>query len=142
MGKKSEKKNSEELARRRLIKAQLKLEVAQGKQSQARERGQQEIDRARHKAAEWLAKATDRVQRRAREVAAAEAALLARSAPEVPDRRGNGEVVLEAPTPEAAAVVIQQREAEVAQTHPAGPILRPEDTGTPFPPETGGDFHG
>jgi predicted HTH transcriptional regulator len=72
MAKKSRAQDPEGRAERRLVKAQLALELAQDKLAQARERGRQEVDRARLLEAKWLAKASARVERRLAAVAAAE----------------------------------------------------------------------
>ncbi len=73
--KKAAKKNAEQTARRELARAQLKFHVAQEKQVQARARGKGEVERARLKAARWLAKAAQGVERCSEEVASAEARL-------------------------------------------------------------------
>lgn len=76
MAKKTKDTNPEEQARRDVTKSRLKLEAAQEKFAQERVRGQQEVERARLRAAKWLAKASQRVERRAEDLAEAEARAL------------------------------------------------------------------
>lgn len=59
-------------AKKKLAKTRLKLEVAEERYAQVRERGNQGIERARLQAAEWQAEAGERVQRRAGAVERAE----------------------------------------------------------------------
>lgn len=80
MGKRSGKKDRADKARRDLAKAQLDLHTAQEKRVQAITRGEHEVEQARQRAARWLAKATERVERRAGAMARAEARFIAFSA--------------------------------------------------------------
>lgn len=89
MAKKGGKSNQREEARRVLAKAQLRLEVAQEKHAQERVRGQQEVEAARLRAAKWLAKAAQRVDRRAQEVARAESQLTELETPTGPGKRSS-----------------------------------------------------
>lgn len=76
---KKDRKGREEKARRDLAKAQLLLHSAQEKRAQAITRGERAVERARQRAARWLEKATERVERRAGATARAEARLIALS---------------------------------------------------------------
>src|SRR5579872_2316512 len=77
MGKKSAKGDPEERARKKLSRAQIKLGMAEEKHAQERERGKQEIEQARLRAAKWLARAAQRVERRRAAVAEADGHLQA-----------------------------------------------------------------
>ncbi len=72
MAKKGETDDGLKKATKKLAKTRLKLEVSEERYAQARERGKQEIERARLRAAEWQAEAGERVQRRAGAVERAE----------------------------------------------------------------------
>lgn len=80
MGKKTDKRDAEDRARRKLAKAQLQMQIAQEKRRQAMTRGEHEIEQARLRAAKWLDKATRQVEHSAAAVAKAEAAV-ARASP-------------------------------------------------------------
>jgi len=132
VAKKADKANPQEKARRALVKAQLKLEVAQQEHTQERVRGQQEVEKARLRAQKWLAKAAQRVERRAEVVAQAEAALAAQTnppreaakAPEVkkqPVRRKRTASTTTAASPEAAADRV--KEAQAAHAEPPDPVI-------------------
>jgi hypothetical protein len=76
VGKKSDKREAEDKARRKLAKAQLQMQIAQEKRRQAMTRGEHEVEQARLRAAKWLEKATWRVEQSAALVARAEAAVI------------------------------------------------------------------
>ncbi|GAC1463814.1 MAG: hypothetical protein PVSMB7_06020 [Chloroflexota bacterium] len=76
MAKKVAKKDPEEKARRKLAQAEMKLHVAQDRHVQARAKGKQEVEQARLRAAKWLAKTAEEVERRSEQVARAESRLL------------------------------------------------------------------
>jgi hypothetical protein len=117
VAKKAGKAKPEEMARRVLVRAQLKLEVAQQEHTQERSRGQQEVEKARLRAQKWLAKAAQRVERRAEVVAQAEATLSALTNPPKeasPDGRAD--------KPRA------QKKAAAAATPPAAPASTPATT--------------
>jgi hypothetical protein len=112
MAKQKDKKEGRGDAERRLRKAQLKYEIALEKQAQARERGKQEIDRARLAAAEWQSKASERVENRAAKLRRAEQEALAAGIDFGPT------------TPESVAEVIEQREAAIeAEQNGSGVVL-------------------
>jgi hypothetical protein len=114
MGKKSSDEDPVEKAQVRLAKAQLRFQVAEEKHAQARERGKQEIEKARLKQAKWLARATQRLERRAEAVARAEGRLLSLTAGHEPDS-----APAEASSPEAVADLLREREAEAPREDPA-----------------------
>jgi hypothetical protein len=111
MGKQGEKNDPGEKTRSKLAKAQLKLRAAEAKHAQAMERGKQEVERARLRAAEWEAKARERVQRRANAVVRLEARMISAKARET-DQRGNGIAPQPVDSPEKAAEVVERRGAK------------------------------
>jgi hypothetical protein len=132
VAKKAGKAKPEERARRALVKAQLKLEVAQQEHTQERVRGQQEVEKARLRAQKWLAKAAQRAERRAETVAQAEAALSALSNPPkevVPDghaQKPRRQKAPKAPAPAPAvlapkSVVAKAEQPEVASVKEQAP---------------------
>lgn len=75
MGKGSRDEDPVEKARRKFARAQLRLHVAEDEQGQVRARGKQEVEAARLRAAEWQAKAAERVEKRTAALLRAEAKL-------------------------------------------------------------------
>lgn len=73
MAKQGRGKDPETAARRKLADAQAKLQVAQERRSRVATEGEQEIERARKRAASQLDTATNEVERRAERMARAEA---------------------------------------------------------------------
>jgi hypothetical protein len=63
---KTRKKDPQEAARRNLVRAQLKMQLAQEELTLANERGMTYVEQARRKAATWLTKASRKVERQAR----------------------------------------------------------------------------
>src|SRR5438309_4734564 len=122
MGKHSGKKDREDKARRRLVKAQLDLHTAQEKRAHAIARAEHELERAKQRGNKWVAKATERVERRAGAMARAEANLLSTTAPKHPvsppasqleatrpqDSGSAGTPELTVSSPIAAAQVVEQ----------------------------------
>ncbi len=80
MAKQSKGKSQADKARKRLTKAQLDLHVAQEKRARAVARAQAEVESARLRGAVWVERATERVERRAGDLARAEARLLSATA--------------------------------------------------------------
>src|SRR5947209_20291035 len=124
MGKHSGKKDREDRARRRLVKAQLDLHMAQEKRAHAISRAEHELERAKQRGSKWVANATERVERRAGAMAQAEAHLLAITTPKhherapakdtAPDKDSSQSIP--SPTvssPTVAADVLERRESEV-----------------------------
>jgi tRNA U34 5-carboxymethylaminomethyl modifying enzyme MnmG/GidA len=140
MSKHSDKKDREDKARRRLVKAQLELHSAQEKRAQAISRAEHELERARQRGTKWVAKATERVERRAGAMARAEAHLLTMTSPKHPartpatepkaapavDRPPAEEPVLTVSSPSAAADVLEQQSVEVAAQRESSPIVVPD----------------
>jgi hypothetical protein len=110
---------AEDKARRKLVKAQRLLDAADEEYVQARERGRQEVEKARLRAAKWRAKASSRREKWAQRVAKAEARLLELTA-------GEGAAGIAAPSPEAAADIVEERAAERAAELDESPILIPD----------------
>src|SRR5947209_11120530 len=110
MGKHSGKKDREDRARRRLVKAQLDLHMAQEKRAHAIARAEHELERAKQRGNKWVANATERVERRAGAMAQAEAHLLAVTTP----RR-----------PGAPPVVSTAPDTALSQTNPALAVSSP-----------------
>jgi hypothetical protein len=109
MTKQGRKKDPVERAQRKLDKAKLKWSVAEEKLAQARVRGKQEVEQARLREAQLLARATERLQRRSLALAEAEKEFLSLSG-------GTG---LEPSSPVAAADALEQRQADTAaDIHP------------------------
>ena len=143
MSKQSGKKDREDKARHRLVKAQLDLHTAQEKRAQAMSRAEAELDRARRRGNRWVTKATERVERRSGAMAQAEARLLALTNSSHPARVSQPEtdtasapnpapsegVELTVSSPAAAADVLQQRGAEVAGQHDASAVIVPGSIG-------------
>jgi hypothetical protein len=77
VAKQAKPKDPIELARKKLADAQLALSVAENKHAQAREQGKQEVEKARLRAARWLAKTSAKVEKRSAGVIRAEARLIA-----------------------------------------------------------------
>jgi len=75
MAKKHDDALSQRQVERKLKKARLKLEVAQARLQQERQRGKQDIERARLLAAEWEAEALERVEHRSARVSRIESHL-------------------------------------------------------------------
>ena len=128
VGKKSGPVDPIDKARRRLAKAQLKLHVAQEEHAQAREQGKQEIEQARLRAARWLAKSSEQVEKRAQKVADFEARLLALTDSKVSQSQDDAPdgLALMPPSPEAVADVIERLEENGASDDGNGGILLPE----------------
>lgn len=106
-----------EKARRKVARAQLKLHVAQEEAAQARESGKQEIEQARLRAAKMLAKAAERVERRSQKLVSAEERLRSVIAKE--DMTDTPEKESLPTTAEAAADILEEREAAAQNTVPA-----------------------
>jgi hypothetical protein len=106
MAKQASKKDPVERARQKLEKAKLKWNVAEEKLAQARVRGKQEVEQARLREAQLLAKATERLQRRCMQLAEAENELLSLT--------GGKGLEQEPSSPAAAADEIEQLQAEAA----------------------------
>jgi tRNA U34 5-carboxymethylaminomethyl modifying enzyme MnmG/GidA len=140
MSKHSDKKDREDKARRRLVKAQLELHTAQEKRAQAISRAEHELERARQRGTKWVAKATERVERRAGAMAQAEAHLLTMTSPKHPARTPAAEPkavpaagstpaeesVLTVSSPAAAADVLERQTLEVAAERESSPIVVPD----------------
>jgi tRNA U34 5-carboxymethylaminomethyl modifying enzyme MnmG/GidA len=140
MSKHSDKKDREDKARRRLVKAQLELHTAQEKRAQAISRAEHELERARQRGTKWVARATERVERRAGAMAQAEAHLLTMTSPKHPARTPAAqpravptldsalteEPALTVSSPTAAADVLEQQTLEVAAQRESGPIVVPD----------------
>lgn len=109
MGKKTDKRDAEDKARRKLAKAQLQMQVAQEKRRQAMTRGEHEIEQARLRAAKWLEKATRRVEQSAAAVAKAEASVA---------QAETGRTSTDAPPSPAAAANALQQEVRPAHERP------------------------
>ena len=110
MAKQAAKKDPVERARRKLAKAKLKWDVADEKLAQARVEGKQEVEKARLREAQLLAKATERLQRRAIQLADAEKELISVT--------GGKGLELEPSSPVAAAHELEQLQAEsTAEIH-------------------------
>lgn len=73
MSKKSKRESPQERAERRVARAREKLAAAREIYTEEHARGQHEIEQAREKAARWLARATERIERREAALAAAQA---------------------------------------------------------------------
>ncbi|GAC1402201.1 MAG: hypothetical protein NVSMB52_16140 [Chloroflexota bacterium] len=109
-----EKQHDIERLKRKVAKADLRLQAAQEDASQARERGKQEIDGARLRAAEWMARAAARVEKRARKLTRAEERL--RECVAWSDGLNGNPRKAQAgsePSPEDTVDILQQREATV-----------------------------
>jgi hypothetical protein len=134
MSKHSGKKDREDKARRRLVKAQLGLHAAQEERAHAIAKAEHELERAKQRGNKWVTAATERVERRAGAMARAEAHLLAITAPKHPTSpaatvnaaSSDQSVTLTVSSPDAAADVIERREAEVAAQRDAGPLTVPD----------------
>jgi tRNA U34 5-carboxymethylaminomethyl modifying enzyme MnmG/GidA len=137
MSKHSGKKDREDKARRRLVRAQLGLHAAQEKRAHAITRAEQEIEQARQRGSKWVAAATERVERRSGAMARAEAHLLAMTAPKHPTAppaaRAPADadslqqsVPLSVSSPTAAADLIERRESEVAAQGDSSPLTIPD----------------
>jgi tRNA U34 5-carboxymethylaminomethyl modifying enzyme MnmG/GidA len=147
MSKRSGKKDREDTARRRLVKAQLELHTAQEKRAQAIAKADHEVDRAKQRGNKWVAKATERVERRAGAMAQAEAHMLATTAPKHPPYQPAAQPEAAQPTsnafaegaeltvsgPNAAADILQRHEADVAAQRDSSSIVVSEtvDVETP-----------
>ena len=106
MAKRTGGKNREEKLKRKLDKAQTELRRVQEKRVLAMTRGEQKVEQARQQAADRLARATERVERRTAVVARLEAQLV------------------EPPSPDAAAETLDQVTEPTAQPEEA-PAPRP-----------------
>lgn len=159
MSKGGGKKAREDRARRRLARAQLDLHAAQEKRAQAITRAESEVEQAKQRGNKWIAKATERVERRAGALARAEARLLSVSAPRHPARRAATETAgrssdrgqaertaaegeLTVSTPIAAAEVLERDEQEAAQRDPGSLVLPEHAPGEPPSPSNGAPFPG
>jgi hypothetical protein len=109
MGKKTDKRDAEDRARRKLAKAQLQMQIAQEKRRQAMTRGEHEIEQARLRAAKWLEKATRRVEQSAAAVAKAEAGVA---------QAETGGTAATMPSSPVAAVDVLQQEVRPAHERP------------------------
>jgi hypothetical protein len=133
MPKQSGKKDRVEKAQRRLAKAQIELHAAQEKRAQAITRGEHEIEEARQRAAAWVARATERVEKRAGAVARAEARLAAVTSPRRPDplpliMPGTRTEVPRAEIidPATAATLVERREEEAGRREEPSSLIVPE----------------
>ena len=149
MSKHSGKKDREDKARRRLVKAQLGLHSAQEKRALAISRAEHEVEQAKLRGNKWVAAATERVERRAGAMAQAEAHLLAVTAPKYPaappaatapaDAASPApSLTLTVASPDAAADVIGKREAELASQRDAGPLTIPNSVEIDAPSASNG----
>lgn len=149
MGKHSGKKDREDKARRRLVKAQLDLHMAQEKRADAISRAERELERAKQRGSKWVANATERVERRAGAMAQAEAHLLAITAPKRYERTPMQSTVpdtgssqsgpsLTVSSPTVAADVLERREAEAEAQRNAGPLTIPEGNSIDVPDASNG----
>jgi hypothetical protein len=120
MSKQGAKKDPVEQARRKLAKAKLKWNVADERLAQARVEGRQEVEKARLREAQLLAKATERLQRRSIALAEAEKELLSLT--------GGKGLELEPSSPEAAADEVAQRQAEAADEIHTNSIVSPDSS--------------
>lgn len=151
MGKHSGKKDREDKARRRLVKAQLDLHTAQEKRAHAITRAEHELERAKQRGAKWVANATERVERRAGAMAQAEAHLLTITRPKHPEpapavaappdmASSQPGPALTVSSPSAAADVLERRESEVEAQRESRPLTIPENsTIDPFSASNGSD---
>lgn len=96
----SDKNDPEVRAQRKLAKAQLKLHVAEEKHAQIREKGRQEVEKARLRAARWLAKSAKRVEERTAAVIRAEQRLESTAASDSQDTHVDDELAFDAPLAE------------------------------------------
>ena len=140
MSKQSGKKDREDRARHRLVKAQIDLHTAQEKRAQAISRAEAELDRARRRGNRWVTKATERVERRSGAIARAEANLLAITTPRhlapvippssdsapAPNLTPSKGIELTVSSPAAAADVLEQREADIAARRDSNPMVLPD----------------
>jgi hypothetical protein len=76
MAKRKGMKEREESLQRKLVKAQSELQQAQARRAEAVARGEKDLEKVRQRSARRLAKATQRVERRAVAVSRLEARLL------------------------------------------------------------------
>jgi hypothetical protein len=150
MSKRSGKKDREDTARRRLVKAQLELHAAQEKRAHAIAKADQEVEHAKQRGIKGVARATERVERRAGAMARAEAHLLATTAPKHPVHQPAARPEAAQPasnalsegaeltvsSPEAAANVLKSHEADVAVQRDSSSIVVTEtvDVETPSAP--------
>jgi tRNA U34 5-carboxymethylaminomethyl modifying enzyme MnmG/GidA len=137
MSKHSGKKDREDKARRRLVKAQLELHSAQEQRAEAIAKADHEVERAKQRGSKWVAKATERVERSAGAMAQAEANLLATTAPKHPPRQPASRPEAAQPTsnafaegaeltvssPGAAAEVLQRYEVDLAVERESSSIV-------------------
>jgi len=89
MAKTGAKPASDIQLKRKVKRAQLRLEVAQARYLQAQERGEQEINQARMRAGRWMEKASQRVARRAANLAKLELEAPASSDSQTASRDGD-----------------------------------------------------
>lgn len=149
MSKHSGKKDREDKARRRLVKAQLGLHAAQEKRAHAITRAEQEVERAKQRGTNWVASATERVERRAGAMARAEAHLLAITAPKRPESPPTAVappssvapepgLTLTVFSPDAAADVLEQRELEARAQRDVSPFAIPDGASIEAPNASNG----
>lgn len=117
------KKDTVEKARRRVDKQRRKLDAALEDHAQTRERGKQEIERARLQAAEWLAEVSERVDRRSAKLARAEEHL-ANLLKETSALDGAVVDHRDAQTPEETVEILREQRAS---EEPASPIILPTE---------------
>ena len=148
MGKHSGKKDREDKARRRLLKAQIDLHTSQEKRARAITRAEQELERAKQRGSKWVANATERVERRAGAMAQAEAHLLSITAPKRPEptrAASTPDTASAQPSPtltvssaSIAADVLERRESEVEAQRDARPLTIPDSTSIESPSSSNG----
>src|SRR5438105_2659315 len=125
MAKRARKEDPQERARRKLARAQLRLEMARDKHAQEGVRAEQEIERARLRAARWVARSATRVERRTQAVAQAEADLASASG-------GSGDrAAVEFHVPEATADHLAHVAAQAGDSNGTGLTAEPQSVDSP-----------
>jgi hypothetical protein len=123
---KQKRKETQAAARGKLADAQAKLAAAQERRRRIATEGEQEVEQARQRAADRLAKATRDVERRAAKAARAEGKLLGLTTK--PKSRGPAPSVpmVKVEEPRTASPVAADRLEEIAEEAVASDILRPD----------------
>jgi hypothetical protein len=120
VGKKSSAKSAGEKGRRRLVKAQMGLQIAQDKRRLAITKGEDEIEKVRQRAARRVEKATKRVEKYAALVSETESHLKASGVTD---------------SPLAASDYLSSVEDLRQSDHRDEPIVLPTDSGSPAQPD-------
>ncbi|HEX6509770.1 MAG TPA: hypothetical protein VF221_19250 [Chloroflexota bacterium] len=128
MAKRATRNKQDEKMQRKLQKARQRFEAAQNDYLLVRERGKQQVEKAQLQAERTLTKANERLERRAQVLARAEERALATGSTttQVAVVEGNSDGTATPASPDTAANVVEQLQAEHDASEAKSPLVVPE----------------